>query len=85
MTALVLSVNLASPFLEDAGAQEQNLRLNALQFAAKLHEIFMAASLSLVAINYIEYELLTGRGLPLNSVLAGFQITSFSSIFTSRP
>jgi hypothetical protein len=84
MTAFVVSVNFASPFLENAGVQDQNLRFNALQFAAKIHEILMAASLSLVAITYIQYELLVGRGLPLNGVLAGFQITSFSAISTSR-
>lgn len=85
VTAFVVSINLSSPFLENEGSPDQNLLMNGLQFAAKLHEIFMAASLSLVAVNFIQYELFIGRGLPLNSVPAGFQITSFSSIFSSRP
>ncbi|KAF8857117.1 hypothetical protein BDZ45DRAFT_803557 [Acephala macrosclerotiorum] len=76
----VLCSNLA--YWEGVGTSDQSLRLNALQFAAKIHEILIAASLSLVAINYLQYELLLGSGLSLSSVLASFQITGLSSIMS---
>lgn len=75
-------LNISTIYYEDPGAKHQNLQFNGLQFAAKLHEILVAASLSAVAINYIQYKLLhvSGGGLSLGGVLAGFQITNLSSV-----
>jgi hypothetical protein len=53
ITTVVLFYNFSSSFFEVIGAPDQNLYFNALQFAAKLHEILIAASLSLVTINYV--------------------------------
>jgi hypothetical protein len=84
ITATLLYLNISEIYWEEVGAAGQSLRLNALQFAAKLHEVFIVTSLSVVIINYMQYELLDGIGLSLGNVLAGFQITSLNSIFGLR-
>jgi hypothetical protein len=84
-TAFVLFLNFSTTYYENVGLPGQSLRLNALQFAAKLHEILIATSLSLVGVNHIQYELLVGKGLPLSNVLAGFSITNLTAMFSSRP
>lgn len=48
-------------YWEDIGAPNQSLCLNALQLVAKLHEVLIAASPSLVALSYVQYELLRWR------------------------
>ncbi|KUJ19540.1 uncharacterized protein LY89DRAFT_667481 [Mollisia scopiformis] len=81
VTVALLYINFSEIYWEEVGTSNQSLRLNALQFAAKLHEILIAASLSMVAISYVQYEVLRGGGLPVGSVLAGFQITNLNSVF----
>lgn len=49
------------------------VKLQALQLAAKLHEVFMVASLSLAALDIITYRLVhSRRGLPLGMMSASF-------------
>ncbi|KAE9363295.1 hypothetical protein N431DRAFT_524226, partial [Stipitochalara longipes BDJ] len=69
-------------FFFPLGTPNQNLKLNALQFAAKLHEVTIVASLSIVAIHCVQYELLRGKGLSLGGVLAGFQVTDLISLWS---
>jgi hypothetical protein len=45
ITAVLLTLNCSEVYLEAVGTSNQNARLNALQFAAKLHEVLIAASL----------------------------------------
>lgn len=64
------------------GSSNQSARLNALQFAAKMHEILIVTSLSAIVLNCVQYELLYGRGVTLGSLLVGFQITDISSLWS---
>lgn len=57
----------------------QNIRLNTLQFAAKILEIFTATFLSLVAINKLQYELILGKELSVGSVIVSFEINNLGS------
>lgn len=52
-------------------------KLQALQLAAKLHEIFMLASLAVMALDMVTYRLVQSRrGLPLGLVGAAFSFNS---------
>ncbi|CZR60114.1 uncharacterized protein PAC_10009 [Phialocephala subalpina] len=81
VTAALLGLNFSIIFYGGAGGSSLDLRLNALQFAARFHEVLITVSLSIVALNYVQYELLHGEGLSLRGVLAGFQVTDLSSIW----
>lgn len=53
------------------------VKLQALQLAAKLHELFMIASLSMIALDTVTYRLVASRrGLPLGLIDAGFFFNS---------
>ena len=53
------------------------VKLQALQLAAKLHEIFMVTSLSVVALDAVTYRLVhSRRGIPLGVISAGFSLAS---------
>jgi hypothetical protein len=82
ITVTVLALNFSSHYYQDLGAPNQSVILGAFQLAAKLHEVLIAASITLVAVNYLQYELLRGRGLSLGQVLAGFQVTSLTSLWS---
>ena len=59
---------------ELAGAVGQNdAKFIGLQFAAKLHELTISASLTAVLFCYIRHELMTEDGLPFGAIMAGFQ------------
>ncbi|ETS84608.1 hypothetical protein PFICI_02633 [Pestalotiopsis fici W106-1] len=53
-----------------------------LQFAAKLHEVCILASLSAIAIDIIRRRLLVSRGVPFGFVMGGYRFGSASSIFS---
>lgn len=78
VTIVLLVINFAHIYFEDVGGPDQNARLNALQFAAKAHEVLIVVSLSTTVISLIQHELLRGQGLPLGSLFAGFQIADLS-------
>jgi hypothetical protein len=67
-------------FYEGVGASNQNVRPNALQFA-KMHEVTISVSLSAMILNYIQHELLVGKGVPLSSLLAPFQVNNLASLW----
>jgi hypothetical protein len=83
ISATLLAINFSQIYYEDLRDSGQSIKFNGLQFAAKLHEILIAASLSTVAIAYVQYVLVQGAGLSLGGVLAGFQSSQLTSIFTS--
>ncbi|KAK0099603.1 hypothetical protein ONS96_008103 [Cadophora gregata f. sp. sojae] len=70
-----------STYLQSVGAKDQNARLNALQFAAKLHEISIIASMSAIMLHCVQHKLLRGDGVPLGSLLAGFQVSNPASLW----
>lgn len=53
MAVLVIYLNFSKTYWESVrGGTPQNARLNALQFAAKMHEILIVASLSAIVLHY---------------------------------
>lgn len=57
--------------------------LNALQFAAKIHEILIVGSLAAILMHHIRNRLLGHRGIPLGLLGAGFQTSSVEYLFSS--
>ena len=53
-----------------------------LQFAAKLHELTISASLTAVIFSYIRHELVTDNGLPFGAIMAGFQFKEISYLWS---
>lgn len=53
-----------------------------LQFAAKLHELTLNASLAAVILSYIRHEIVTSHGLPFGAMLAGLQFKDISYLWS---
>jgi hypothetical protein len=62
----------------------QTITLMSFQIAAKIHEIFIVASLSVIVFHAVRHELLHGDGLPLGLVGSGFNFSSFDFFFTKE-
>lgn len=77
-TAAVVGVNFGSVYGWDQGS----LRLpdsqvnNLLQFAAKLHEILIITSLSIIVMHRIRKRLVGSKGLPIGLLSSGYQASS---------
>lgn len=56
--------------------------LTALQFASKLLEIFIQASISTMALAYIRNEVLNARGVPFGGLIAPFRTMDVSSLWS---
>ncbi|OTB15029.1 hypothetical protein K445DRAFT_367224 [Daldinia sp. EC12] len=56
--------------------------LNAIQFAAKVHEGLIVGSLTQIVFHRLRYELLGEHGVPFGLVAASFQISSIPFFFT---
>ncbi|KAH6838714.1 hypothetical protein B0T12DRAFT_400182 [Alternaria alternata] len=57
-------------------------KLAALQFAAKLHELFMLASLGAIALTYIRKELVFGGGIPFGTVFSATQFKDLTFLWS---
>ena len=60
------------------------VKLSGLQFAAKLHEITMLASLSVIVVGLIRQELVAGEGIPFGAVFGSLQFSSISYLFSKE-
>ncbi|KAH7310308.1 hypothetical protein BKA65DRAFT_165449 [Rhexocercosporidium sp. MPI-PUGE-AT-0058] len=80
-TTTLIYFNFSSTWFSSVGTSDQNAQFNALQFAAKVHEIIIIASLSAVAVSFVQRELCRRQGLAFGGVLAAFQITNVLSLF----
>lgn len=68
---------------ELAGAVGQDdAKFIGLQFAAKLHELTITASLTAVIFSYIRHELVADSGLPFGAIMAGFQFKEISYLWS---
>ncbi|KAK6375675.1 hypothetical protein LTS17_007497 [Exophiala oligosperma] len=65
----------------DALFDSETLTLMGLQIIAKIHEVLIVASLSLIVFHVIRHELLYGIGLPLGLIGSGFNFGSFDFFF----
>ncbi|GAB7352060.1 hypothetical protein MBLNU459_g2567t2 [Dothideomycetes sp. NU459] len=66
--------------LSGATGQDEQ-KLAALQFAAKLHELLMIASLSEVVFTWLRKELAFGRGVPFGAFFVGLQFDTLSTFW----
>lgn len=55
---------------------DQNEILNGLQFAAKIHEILIACSLSAIALHFTRFRLIGKHGLPLGLLTSAYNVGS---------
>jgi len=68
---------------ELSGANGQDVeKLGGLQFAAKIHELLMMASLGTIIFTYVRRELVFGAGIPFGALFVGFQIDSISLLWS---
>lgn len=82
---VIVGFNLQQYYIggELSGATGQDPeKLQALQFVAKLHELFMLASLGEVLFTWLRKELVFGNGLPFGAVFAGLQFKSLSTLWS---
>lgn len=84
LTIAVLQLSFRRVYFADVGAKVGGLQveesLKAIQFAAKLHEIFMVASLAAIVSHLTRSCLLGKRGVPLGLVSAPFKVGSLDYI-----
>jgi len=61
-----------------------DLKLSGLQFASKLHELLMQASLSVVVVSFIRHELVVGEGIPFGAIFGSLQFSSIAYIWSKE-
>ena len=79
VTISLIALNLLRFFIgrELEGPNDQDgIKLGVLQVAAKVHELFIVASLGVVILHAARYELVSGAGLPLGLIGAGFSFSN---------
>ncbi len=75
ITVTILLLNTLGVYWQDLGHPNQSTILQALQYAAKAHEVTMAASLTAIVVHQIQYNLTGSNGVPLGFLTAGFQLS----------
>jgi hypothetical protein len=82
VTMALSTLNFSQIYAGNVGISNQNAQLNALQFAAMLHEVLIAVSVSSIMLRCIAYDLLYGEGIALVGLLADFKsrISAFSGV-----
>jgi hypothetical protein len=63
---------------------EDSARFGGLQFAAKMHELAINASIATMVHSYIRRELALGVGLPLGALVAGQRFTELSYLWSTE-
>ncbi len=61
-----------------------DVKLSGLQFAAKLHELAIQASLSVIIIGLIRQELVAGEGIPFGAIFGSLQFSELSYLFSNE-
>lgn len=75
VTLVVLGLNVFGVYWQDLGLPHQKAVLQALQYAAKAHEIMMAASLSAIVIHRAQHDLNDDHGVPFGLLIGGFKLS----------
>ena len=81
----IVALNIRGYYIggELSGPSGQDIeRLAGLQFAAKLHELSMNASIAAILFSYIRYEVTFGDGLPFGAMFAGLQFRDISFLWS---
>ena len=75
ITIAIFTLNALGIYWQDLGRPNQNTILQALQYAAKAHELTMTASLTAIAVHQVQHRLDSPKGVPLGFLTAGFQLS----------
>ncbi|TGO30169.1 hypothetical protein BPAE_0007g00460 [Botrytis paeoniae] len=82
ITGALVYLNVKSVYWSDVdNGKWQNNFLNALQFAAKIHEIWIIISITAITSHFVVFFLACGSGLPFGLLGAGFQTGNFGFFF----
>ncbi|TEY44714.1 hypothetical protein BOTCAL_0345g00120 [Botryotinia calthae] len=82
VTGVLVYLNVKSVYWSDVdNGKSQNNFLNALQFGAKIHEIWIIISITAMTSHFVVLFLARGSGLPFGLLGAGFQIGDFGFFF----
>ena len=79
--AVILYLNVREVYWQDLGDPNQTSILQALQYAAKAHELMMAASITAIVVHRIQHDL-SCSGVPFGFITAGFRFIDPSFVFT---
>lgn len=83
--AVIIYFNLSNFYIggELAGESGQDVqKLAALNFAAKLHELFMLSSMAAIIIMFLRKELAVGAGVPFGALLSSQDFKSISYLWS---
>jgi len=83
----LISLNIHGYYIggELAGPSgHDDIKLSGLQFAAKLHEITMLASLSVIVVDLVRQELVAGEGIPFGAVFGSLQFKDISYLYSKE-
>ncbi|KAL8720985.1 MAG: hypothetical protein Q9181_007802, partial [Wetmoreana brouardii] len=82
VTMIILCINIAQVYWQDLDQPNQNRTLQALQYAAKAHEMMIIASLTAIVVYRIQHDLSCFNGVPLGLLTGGFMFTSPNFTFS---
>lgn len=83
VTWAVVTNNIRNAYAWDQGKLKlftDTKALNALQFAAKLHEIVIVGSLSSIVLHHVRRKLMNAEGIPLGLLASGYQPGSVENL-----
>ena len=84
-TAIICGLNLSGYYIggELAGfSNEDDAKFIGLQFAAKLHELTINASLTAIIFSFVRYQLAVAGGLPFGALFTGLQFQEISFLWS---
>ena len=61
-----------------------DVKLSGLQFAAKLHELTIQSSISVIVVGLVRQELVAGDGIPFGAVFGSLQFVNFSYLYSKE-
>ena len=82
VTIVILYLNIGGIYWQDLGYPNQNSILQALQYAAKAHEVMIIASLTSMIVYRIQHDLSSATGVPFGFLTAGAVFDSPSFTFS---
>lgn len=84
---LLISLNVHNYYIggELAGPiGHDDVKLSGLQFAAKLHELTMQGSLSVIVVGLVRQELVAGEGIPFGAIFGSLQFSNISYLYSKE-
>ncbi len=84
---LLVSLNFRSYYIGGelaSPSSHDDVKLSGLQFAAKLHEITMQGSISVIVVGLVRQELVAGEGIPFGAIFGSLQISDISYIYSKE-